>query len=209
MNSELWSYVGSGAVLGFWAGVAPGPLLTLVITETLRYGHRAGARVALSPLITDFPIIALTLYALSTLASVSGALGVVSFAGAVLLLWMAWETFTAKPFKVKGSTAKAHSLRKGVLTNFLNPHPYLFWLTVGGPLLYSANDAVGLVGPALFLALFYVMIVMSKLAVAYLTAKSRSFLSGPLYTWLLRLLSAALVFFAFLFIRDGWTIIVS
>ena len=50
----------TGAVLGFSAGVAPGPLLVFVISETLRFGVRSGFKVAAAPLITDPPIIVLT-----------------------------------------------------------------------------------------------------------------------------------------------------
>jgi threonine/homoserine/homoserine lactone efflux protein len=51
----------TGAVLGFSAGVAPGPLLVFVISETLRFGVRSGFKVPAAPLITDPPIIVLTL----------------------------------------------------------------------------------------------------------------------------------------------------
>lgn len=46
----------SGIVFGLAAGVAPGPLLALVFSETLKYGKKEGVTVAISPLITDLPI---------------------------------------------------------------------------------------------------------------------------------------------------------
>lgn len=42
-----------GTVLGLSAGFAPGPLLALVISETLRHGIPAGVRVALAPIIVS------------------------------------------------------------------------------------------------------------------------------------------------------------
>ncbi|MBU1248362.1 MAG: LysE family translocator, partial [Proteobacteria bacterium] len=100
-----------------------------------------------------------------------------------------------------------HSLGKGVLTNFLNPHPYLFWLTVGAPLLFSAHEAAGVLGPILFLAAFYVVLVGAKLGVALLTARSRSFLTSRVYVWLLRGLGLLLVLFAFRFLHEGWVLL--
>ncbi len=50
-------FVTVGILLGLSAGVAPGPLLTLVVSETLSGGVGAGVRVALSPLLSDLPII--------------------------------------------------------------------------------------------------------------------------------------------------------
>ena len=43
-----------GTVLGLSAGLAPGPLLTLVISETLQHDIRAGIKVAVAPFITGF-----------------------------------------------------------------------------------------------------------------------------------------------------------
>jgi len=52
---------------GLGAGVAPGPLQAIVITSTLQRGFGAGWRVAMGPLLTDTPIIALSIAVLSTL----------------------------------------------------------------------------------------------------------------------------------------------
>ncbi|MBT4876955.1 MAG: LysE family translocator, partial [Desulfobacula sp.] len=43
-------YLTIGMVLGLSAGLAPGPLLTLVISETLLHDIRAGIKVAMAPL---------------------------------------------------------------------------------------------------------------------------------------------------------------
>lgn len=53
-----------GAALGLSAGLAPGPLLTLVISETLQHGVKSGVKVALAPVITDLPITLLTFFTL-------------------------------------------------------------------------------------------------------------------------------------------------
>ena len=44
-------------VLGLAAGFAPGPLLVLVISETLQHSTRAGIKVAFAPVITDLAIV--------------------------------------------------------------------------------------------------------------------------------------------------------
>jgi hypothetical protein len=44
-----------GIILGLSAGFAPGPLLTLVISETLQHNINSGVKVALAPIITDLP----------------------------------------------------------------------------------------------------------------------------------------------------------
>ena len=51
--------VSAGLVYGLSAGFSPGPLMALVISQTLKHGIREGAKVAVAPLITDLPIILL------------------------------------------------------------------------------------------------------------------------------------------------------
>ena len=51
----------SGAFLGLSCGLAPGPLLALLLAQTLRHGPGEGCKVALAPLFTDAPIIVATL----------------------------------------------------------------------------------------------------------------------------------------------------
>ncbi len=55
----------------------------------------------------------------------------------------------------------------------------------------------------LFLSGFYTCLIGSKLFIAYLTGRSRSFLSGPIYLWLMRLLGSLLIGFAFLLLIEG------
>ncbi len=63
----MTAFLFSGILLGLSGGLAPGPLLTLLASETLRHGARAGVWVALAPLLTDLPIILATVLLLRPL----------------------------------------------------------------------------------------------------------------------------------------------
>ena len=65
MTTTVFPFLSAGLLLGLSGGLAPGPLLTLVASETLRHGARAGISVALAPLLTDAPIILATLWLLT------------------------------------------------------------------------------------------------------------------------------------------------
>ena len=82
----MTDFITIGILLGLSAGFAPGPLLTLVISETLRHDIRAGIRVALSPIFTDLPIIILSLAVLSQLAGSENILGIISLIGGLRCL---------------------------------------------------------------------------------------------------------------------------
>lgn len=193
----------SGTLLGLTAGFAPGPLMTLVLSETLSRGTRAGLRVAAAPFITDFPVIAACFYALTWVQTSPWILGIVAVAGALYVLHLAWETWTSKPPEAGEMLAPGGSLRRGIIANFLSPHPYMFWITVGCPILVDGSQS-SLWVPAAFLATFYACLAGSKILVAILTGKSRAFLTGPLYTGILKFLAVALGFFSAFFFYDAW-----
>ena len=89
-------FLSFGAVLGISSGLSPGPLLALVISETLRHGVKAGVKVALAPIITDLPIIILTLLVLSKLSGFPEILGAISLAGGIFICTLGFGCIRAK-----------------------------------------------------------------------------------------------------------------
>ena len=194
----------SGCVLGMSAGLSPGPLMSLVITEAVSSGVGAGVRVALAPLVTDAPIIAVCTLVLAQMARFADVLGALSLVGGCFILYMAWDAWRAQP--PSGEGAQSRSMARGVITNFLSPHPYLFWMTVGSPILVAGWRG-GMAGPVMFLAGFYGCLVGAKLVVATLAGRSRLLLAGRGYVFLLRTMGIALAVFALMFFRDGWQLL--
>ena len=196
-------FLAIGIVLGLSAGLAPGPLLTLVISETLQHDIRSGIRVAISPFFTDLPIIILTLVVLSRLSGFHQILGVISLIGGCVILYMGYESLNPKRSESDLSkTAAPRSLTKGILANALSPHPYLFWFTVGGPTVNKAYSS-SLVSAFAFMGSFYLLLVGSKVVLAILVGRSKSFLSGTMYVYTMRFLGIALCVLALLLFQDG------
>ena len=193
----------SGALLGLSCGLAPGPLMALVLAQTLRYGAREGCKVALSPLATDAPIIVVAVAVAAKSAELRPMLGIVSFAGGIFVLYLAWESFRPTPASAQAPVEAPRSWLKGILTNLLSPHPWLFWLTVGTAILGNAIAQSWLTALA-FLLGFYVMLVGSKLVLALLTARSRAFVTGRVYGVVMSALGVLLVCFAVLLFREGF-----
>jgi len=192
----------SGAFLGVSCGLAPGPLLALVLTQTLRHGPREGCKIALSPLVTDAPIIIVTLVLAAKLAQLRPLLGMVSVAGGAFILYLAWETFSAVRQEAVASAEPPRSWFKGILTNLLSPHPWLFWLTVGAASLAKAL-AESWLAALVFLFGFYLLLVGAKVMIALLAARSRDLLAGRPYRVAMRILALLLGVFALLLFREG------
>ncbi len=192
----------SGVLLGLSAGLSPGPMLALVLAQTLRHGSREGCKIALTPLVTDPPIILITLALAAKLAQLRPVLGFISIAGALFVLYLAWESFRPPTENVQAPAERPNSWLKGVITNLLNPHPWVFWLTVGAAIL-AKSLAQGWPVAVAFLLGFYVLLVGSKMAVALLAGRSRNLLSGQPYRMAMRVLSLLLALFALLLVREG------
>jgi len=192
----------SGIILGLSGGLTPGPLLTLVIAETVKHGFKEGAKVSMAPLLTDLPIVAAAVVLLHFLADIRPLLGVMAFGGSAFLAYLAWEGIRFKGVGVAQAPRRPRGLRKGVIANFLNPSPYLFWFSIGAPMVLRAADT-GYGSAALFIGGFYLFLVGSKLAVAALVGQSRRFLQSFVYIMVVRLLGVVLVLFAGLFFKDG------
>jgi len=198
----MLSFLVTGTILGLSAGIAPGPLLALVISETMTHGVKNGVKVALAPILTDLPIILFTLFILAGLSRFEYILGVISLIGACFILYLGIVNIRSAGVKIQADQKIPQSLRKGILVNALSPHPYLFWLSVGGPTTIKAIN-ISLVAAISFVLSFYVLLVGSKIVLAILVGKSSSFLQGNKFILTMRLLGVILIILAGFLFRDG------
>ncbi len=207
MDPALLSFFLRGAALGISAAASPGPLQTLLISETLLGGLRRGIRVTLAPLVTDLPIIVLVLLVLSRLppmlvraSSIAGGLFVLYLA---LGLWRQWRASAARDVvEADSESAGWAGLRRAAVLNWLNPNPYAFWLLVSGPILADALGRSTLHGAA-FLSGFYGIFIGGMSGIVVLFDQARRL--GPRVVRGLLLLSIViLVVFGAALVRQGW-----
>lgn len=195
-------YLTIGVLLGVAAGFSPGPLLALVVSESLEHGIGAGVKVALAPLVTDLPIIMITLLIFTQLADIDHILGIISLLGGCYVLYMGVDSFRPKQHLYNRLETKPKSLTKGVLTNALSPHPYMFWLSVGAPIVVTSLS-LNIIAPLLFVGGFYFFLVGAKVLLAALVGKSKSFLTDEVYKYIMKFLGIALVVFSAILFLDG------
>jgi threonine/homoserine/homoserine lactone efflux protein len=192
----------SGLLLGLSCGLSPGPLMALLLMQTLRHGAREGCKVACVPLLTDAPIILVALAFAAHATQAQKAFGLISFAGGAFLLFLAAASF--RPVRVDTAALEPpRSLVKGSLVNLLSPYPWLFWLTIGVTSLAQAMH-VHRLAVLVFLAAFYLALVGSKILVALMASHSRQFLQGRAYRVVMAVLGVLLVVFALMLLRQGY-----
>ena len=176
--------------------------MALLVAQTVRHGTREGLKVAVTPVLTDVPVVTASLLVFARLAGREQLFGVFALAGAAYLIWLAWGSLRFRSADWRPSDVSPGSIRKALVTNLLNPHVYLFWIAVGSPMVLNAwtqhpSRAVA------FLAGFYSCLVGSKLVLAVLIGRSRQFLRGRGYAVAIRVSGVFLAGMAVWLARDG------
>lgn len=192
----MLEFLATGALLGLAAGFSPGPLMALVLAQGLRFGTREGMKVAAAPLITDVPIVILATTLVGAAAGVAaGLLGAISLAGAAFVGWLGWESIRTTGIEAGRPDEAPRSWTRGAVVNALSPHPYLFWVTVGAPVLIRAAGESPLAAAA-FLGGFYACLVGAKMILAIVAGRSGGRLRGGTYRGVMAVLGGLLLLFA-------------
>jgi len=157
----MWLYILQGIGYGFAAAAQPGPFQTYLISQTLLNGWKRTLPAAFAPLLSDGPIIVLSLLLLSQVPPRFQRVFYV--AGGLFILYLAygnyksWKDFDPDlPFV---ETEVQQRVLKAALINALNPNPYIFWSLVTGPILMKGWREVPLYGVG-FLTGFYLTMIL-------------------------------------------------
>jgi threonine/homoserine/homoserine lactone efflux protein len=143
---SLFPFIRDGVLLGISAALSPGPFQSLVIANSLVGGWRKAVPITFAPLIVDIPIAGVLIFVLSQVSE--SFLNAVRFAGAVMLLFLAWQLWgqirsggssqESPNTESKENGSQRGGLFWGVIMLFLSPGPYLFWSLILGPLMLKA-----------------------------------------------------------------------
>ena len=97
---------------------------------------------------------------------------------------------------------KKAGLKRGIIVNFVNPHPYIFWLSIGGPIIFK-SFSIHVWATILFIIGFYSFLVGSKVIVALIIENSKYFINSNYYFLIIRILGIAQIIFGLTFIKVG------
>ncbi|MDF2141147.1 LysE family translocator [Paenirhodobacter sp. CAU 1674] len=127
-TEQLIAFMIGGLVLN----LTPGSDVLFATASGIQGGPRAGAAAGLGVGLGGIVHVTLAALGLSALvAAHPGALGVIRWAGATYLLWIAvksWRAGAPHMVAARGPIGPAEALRRGVTINVLNPKVMLFML---------------------------------------------------------------------------------
>lgn len=177
---SVLTYALLGATFAFAAVAQPGPLQTYLISQAAIHGWRRTLPAAISPLLSDGPIVLVAVLVLSRLPEwfpqrlrLAGGVFVLYLAAGAFRTWWDWD----RRVETQARSGR-QTLLKATAVNLLNPNPWISWSLVMGPLLLQAWRDAPACGIAL-LAGFYGVLVAGLAAVIALFGMT----AGPGRRW--------------------------
>jgi threonine/homoserine/homoserine lactone efflux protein len=182
-----------GIGYGFAAAAQPGPFQTYIVSQCLNRGWRRTLPMSLAPLLSDGPIIALSLLVLSRVPDWWQRL--LHIASGLFLLYLAYNAFLSwrrfDETQLTSALPPTSGILRASLMNALSPGPYLFWSLVTGPILLTGWRQAPALGVG-FLIAFYATMIASLAAIILVFGVARKL--GPRLTHVLLGISAIALF---------------
>lgn len=208
---ELILLAGSWWLIGFTGVMMPGPLTTLVVTETARRGFIAGPLITIGHVLVELVMVAALFFGLGDLLKQNLVAGAIGLLGGLFLLWMgfdiarsAWQGTVSLDTTSRGNAGSPapHPIVAGVVTTIVNPYWLLWWATVGAAYL-GTFLTFGIPGIIAFYVGHTLADWMWNLIVAFIVATGRRVMTDQIYRGILVVCGVFLVALSFYFVMSG------
>jgi threonine/homoserine/homoserine lactone efflux protein len=133
---SLFGLFSVGFILGLTGAMAPGPLLTITISESAKRGGIVGPMVVLGHGILEFALLLIIVFGLGNILNNKVLFSVIAFIGGIILIYMGYSTIKG----LKGYTLSAtpterrqgiHPVFSGIVVSLSNPYWFIWWITIG------------------------------------------------------------------------------
>ncbi len=197
----ILNYILTGLILGITAGISPGPLMAVLVSETLKGNIKNGLVISLIPVITDIPLIIVAVLFLKKFENFHTVFNILYLSGGIILVYLGLKDFFIKRISINYKKSTFSSLKTGIITNLLNPHPYIFWIFIGVPFMIEGN-IYQMLG---FVCSFFTGIISAKVLIALTVEKSKTFIESKNYVYLIKISGIILTAFGImLFMKVDW-----
>ena len=207
---ELLLLATSWWLIGFTGAMMPGPVTTLIVTETARRGFIAGPLITIGHALLELAMVVALVFGLGDLLKQNAVAGTIGLLGGLFLLWMGFDIVrSAWQGKVSFDTTRdvsasssGNPIIAGILTSVANPYWILWWATVGAAYLITFR-AFGIVG----IVAFYIGHTLADWVwnnvIAFVVATGRRGMTDRVYRGILIVCGAFLIALSFYFVNSG------
>ena len=208
---ELLLLAGSWWIIGFSGAMMPGPVTTLIVTETARRGFIAGPLITIGHVGLELVMVVALFFGLGDLLKQNAVAGTIGVLGGLFLLWMgfdivrnAWQSKVTLNLAPGAARARAshNPIVAGVLATITNPYWLLWWATVGAAYLFTFR-AFGFAGVVAFYVGHTLADWVWGSVVAFVVATGRRAMSDRVYRGILIVCGAFLIGLSFYFVSSG------
>ena len=208
---ELLLLTTSWWLIGFTGAMMPGPVTTLIVTETARRGFIAGPLITLGHSLLELAMVVALVFGLGDLLKQNAVAGTIGLLGGLFLLWMgfgivksAWQGKVSFDTTQRDDATRAtgNPIIGGVLTSIANPYWILWWATVGAASLITFR-AFGVAGIIAFYVGHSLADWVWSNAVAFVVATGQRGMTDRVYRGILIVCGAFLIALSFYFVSSG------
>ncbi|MCX7760341.1 MAG: LysE family transporter [Hydrogenothermaceae bacterium] len=175
----------SGVFLGVAAAISPGPILALMVSETLKYGKKEGIAVGISPIFTDIPIFLVSYFLIYKQSkNFQDIVEIFYLLGGILLIYLGYKNlkYHHKQFEyVSTKKGVSSAFLKGFAVNLFNPYTYLFWFLIA---INFYSDKF--FGTLLFFISFFIAFIGVEVAIIISVDSSKRFIKSSIYNYLIK-----------------------
>ena len=196
-------------IVGFSGAMMPGPLLTVMVSETARRGARAGPLLMVGHALLELILVLALVLGLKGFLDNRYFIITVSIVGGGFLIWMGYGMLRDVPkgnisLEVSAESGKRRlgPIMTGGLVSISNPYWIIWWATIGLGYITSAWE-YGIAGLAFFFTGHILADFVWYGAVAVAIARGKKVMSDRMYRGIIAVCGLFLVGLATTFIWSG------
>lgn len=183
--------------------LAPGPLTMATIGSGFKYGWKAGFYTAVGHVVVEFPLVMLIGLGIASILNNLLLQFILLFGGSSALFYFGYIQVRYSNKPLKAEFIHHHPTLIGAVFSLFNPYFIMWWLAVGGVLIYNWINLLGYTT----LTLFYITHVWMDFAwlilLSYLASAGIKRLKSPIVKGLNIILGVILFVFGILFLHDA------
>jgi len=162
--------------LGLIGGLIPGPVITAIFTQVLQSGYKSSLRIVFIAMLVETAVAVVSLLLFSSLGLNESVFRILSFAGAVVLLWIANSLRKVKTLDTDEQVFFGPwKITVMILTNGVL---WTYWITICIPRAVLLEKSLPM-GDFLFMGLVQGGWLISTLVIAWVFSRFRQLLSRP------------------------------